>query len=274
MDISFISLIIFVVITGVYFIFPSIGKTALSFSILNNSQEFALYNTDNYKRLGLYFMAVVLSQFILNISYLVGKCGGSIGGNIGASAFYTFIPWTFIFGAMIGALVAFPGLKNAFSDVVGYFVVSNGANDILSSILVDTNVQSEIKNSGAGAGTQRAAEAIMKLCGNKSIIINQIRPDNFIKMWDLLKPLMKSNIADLDTKRDELLKLVVRRENIGEALWYVYSAILISSIVYYNLASRGCVKSVEQIEASRNKYLKEQEKKEEKAEKSNVTYTI
>jgi hypothetical protein len=277
MDISFISLLLFIIITGVYFTFPSIGKLGLNLSML---QDIPAYYSNNYRRLGLYFMAIVFSQFLLNIIYLVGKCGGSIGGNIGASAMYTFVPWTMIFGSMVAALVAFPGLKTAFSDVVGYFVVSGSANNILNSILVDTDVDSLIDKSGmtsdGKSGARKTAEAIMKLCGNKSIIINQIRPDNFLKMWELLKPLMKPlSPSQMNEKQEELLKLVVRRDNIGEAMWYIYSAILISSIVYYNLASRGCVKSVEEIEKDRNAYLEEQEKIQKKEKINNsVTYTI
>lgn len=40
-------------------------------------------------------------------------------------------------------------------------------------------------------GLQQAADAIIKICGNNSILINQIVPSNFTSYWDILKPLMK-----------------------------------------------------------------------------------
>ncbi|NDH68337.1 MAG: hypothetical protein EBY22_10655, partial [Gammaproteobacteria bacterium] len=53
--------------------------------------------------------------------------------------------------------------------------------------------------------------------------------------------------------------LVVLKENIGEGLWYLYTAMLIASIVYFNLANVGCKQSVAQIKASHDEYIKEQE---------------
>jgi len=69
----------------------------------------------------------------------------------------------------------------------------------------------------------------------------------------------------LKTKQEELLHLVTLKDNIGEACWYVYAGILVSSIVAYNLATRGCVKSVEQIKKEHDEYIESQEKTAEKA---------
>ena len=48
-----------------------------------------------------------------------------------------------------------------------------------------------------------------------------------------------------EDQHENLLNLIVMKENIGEGLWYMYTAMLISSIVYYNLAIQGCNKSIE-----------------------------
>jgi hypothetical protein len=71
--------------------------------------------------------------------------------------------------------------------------------------------------------------------------------------------------------QQQLLDLVVLKDNIGEALWYVYTAILISSIVYYNLATRGCVKSVDQIKSEHDAYIQEQEAAIEQQQLNNST---
>ena len=69
----------------------------------------------------------------------------------------------------------------------------------------------------------------------------------------------KTRKADILTDyKTQLLNLVVLKENIGEGLWYVYTALLIASIVYYNLANVGCVQSVNQIKASHDEYIKTQ----------------
>ena len=55
---------------------------------------------------------------------------------------------------------------------------------------------------------------------------------------------------------------------------YVYTAILISSIVYYNLATRGCVKSVDQIKAEHDAYIQDKEAADEQAKTNNSTTYI
>ena len=73
------------------------------------------------------------------------KCGGSLDKNIGAAALFTFIPWILIFGAMLAVLIIFPGFKSAFSDVIGYYVVAGGANDIFGQILLGADLNEMIE---------------------------------------------------------------------------------------------------------------------------------
>lgn len=265
MDISYLSLLIFSIITIIYYIFPSIGKLPITMDILQNNNLLTYYN-NNLTRLGLYFLVIVVSQFGLNAMYLINKCGGSAGTNVGMAALITFIPWILIFGIMMGVLIIYPGLKTAFSDVIGYFVVAGKSNDILSSILVDVNIdetlEKEVNVQDKDKGSmKKTAEAILKLCGNKSILINQMSPENFLSVWNVIKPLMKNggNIPDIDQKQEELLKLVVLRDNIGEGMWYLYTAILLISIISYNLASRGCSKSIDDLKANHDAYIKKEE---------------
>jgi len=274
MDISFQSLLFFIIITIIYFAFPSIGKPKLMYSDLTKDGITPEFYTKTTKSLAFYLGVVVVSQLFLNIGYLMAKCGGSLDKNIGAAALFTFIPWILIFGVMLAVLIIFPGFKGAFSDVIGYYVVAGGANDIFGSILLGTDLNEQIEKAQTKAEKDdltKAAEAIVKICGNKSILINQINPDNFVNIWDTLKPLMTPGSFDNTEIRQQLLDLVVLKENIGEAFWYVYTAILISSIVYYNLATRGCVKSVDQIKSEHDEYIQEQEALAQQQELNNST---
>ena len=124
MDISLLSLITFTIITIIYFAYPSIGKPALSLDDLVESGITPDYYSRNMQSLAFYLGVVMISQFFLNTSYLISKCGGSIGQNIGAAALFTFIPWLLIFGILLAVLIIFPGFKSAFSDVIGYYAVS------------------------------------------------------------------------------------------------------------------------------------------------------
>jgi len=260
---------------------PIIGKPLL---LLNQDgmltdNDLLNYYSECTPKLAIYLLLVVVTQFGLNIAYLIDKCKGNAAKNVGAAALFTFIPWVLIFGVMIAVIIIFPGFKMVFSNVIGYFIVSGRTNDLLSKILIDTDINLAIEktqDSTKKTELMLTAEAIMKICGNKSILINQIYPDNFSSIWDVLKPLLKDPAIYSDiTVKQELLDLVVLRDNVGEALWYIYTAILVSSIVYYNLATRGCVKDVNSIKSDYDEYLKEQEETDKKTKVNNSTvYTI
>jgi hypothetical protein len=278
MDISFQSLLFFIIITIIYFAFPNIGKPKLMLSDLTNEGVTPDFYTKTAKSLAFYLGVIVVSQLFLNIGYLMAKCGGSLDKNIGAAALFTFIPWILIFGIMLAILIIFPGFKGAFSDVIGYYVVAGGANDIFGSILLGTDLNEQIEKAETKDKKDeltKAAEAIIKICGNKSILINQINPDNFLNIWETLKPLMTPGSFENTEIKQQLLDLVVLKDNIGEAFWYVYTAILISSIVYYNLATRGCVKSVDQIKSEHDEYIQQQEAAIEQQQLNNsTTYVV
>jgi hypothetical protein len=274
MDISYISLLWFIIGTIIYFIFI---KSKLNIDILDDNSKLLQYYSDNNYNLGIYILFTVFIQIAINIMYLKSKCGMSKGTFFSAFMF-TLIPWVFIFTVMVAVIVMFPGFKSAFSDVIGYFVVSRTANELLSTILINTDVNDLIKDTTDTKKKDEmthAAETIMKICGNKAVLINQMSPDNFTSIWNTLKPLMKDDIFKNDEIRQQLLDIVVLKDNVGEAIWYVYTAILISSIVYYNLSTRGCVKDPDTIKADYDEYIKEQEEIEKKnAINNSSTYTI
>jgi hypothetical protein len=279
MDISFQSLLLFIITTIIFFVFPSIGKPQLTLDYLSTEQSKIVFYNKHMISLAFYLGAVVLTQLFLNIGYLMTKCGGSLDKNIGAAAIFTFIPWVLIFGILLLVLMIFPGLKSAFSDVIGYFVVAERANDIFGTILIGTDLNEMIKNSDNEKKKEltQAAEAIVKICGNKSILINQMNTNNFLNIWDILTPLMRPDLTEENKNifKENLLELVVLKDNIGEAFWYVYTAILISSIVYYNLATRGCVKSVDQMKSDHEAYIQSQEEANKQKELNNSTvYTV
>jgi hypothetical protein len=291
MDISNYSLLLFI-ITVLLFVSstPIIGKPGLELrpdgknsNLMTLTDENLLdYYTKCMYKMGIFLLIVICTQLGLNITYLIDKCKGSAGKNVGAAIIYTLVPWLLIFGVMMALIMAFPGFKSVFSDVVGYFFVAKSANKLLSELLKDTNIDNLINENNIEPEKKKelefAAEAIMKICGNKSILINQMFPDNFISIWDKLKPLMKEGMYEKggdENKKQQLLDLVVYRDNVGEAFWYTYTAILVSSIVYYNLDTRGCVRDVNSIKADYDEYTKEQEVAEKQEEINGSTeYTI
>ena len=287
MDIYLTSIIVFIVLTIAYFIVlkPTLTLDKLPEIDIKTGVVtmdcFNEYKSSIFPKLALYLLAVCLSQFLLNTNYMNAKCGGTSKDNIGIAALYTILPWTVIFGTMLAVLIIFPGFKSAFSDVIGYFVVSSGAKDIFDAIM-NTDLQKDVDNAqktGQSTGDlEKAAKALTQMVdNNQSILINKMTPDNFADFWSTMRPLMKPTITSTasieNDYKTQMLNLVVLKDNIGEAIWYVYTALLISSIVYYNLANVGCKKSVEQIKASHDEYVQQQEEALEQASLNNAVQT-
>jgi hypothetical protein len=198
------------------------------------------YKSSSYMYLAIYLLLVMVIQFMVNASIISSTCGGNITENMGAAGVLTFLPWTLIFGVLIVILTVYPGFKSAFSDVIGYFWVSSSANKVITELLVVPKIQKKMDEDTTSTPEQKeammtAADTIIKICGNTSILINQIVPDNFLDYWKILNPLKKpqyrdDNSAETKDIRQKLFDLVVTRDNIGEALWYIYTGILLTSI--------------------------------------------
>ena len=298
---SYLNIVIFLLTTVFYYM---ILKPSLTYDILKNNYND--YVSNNYLYLAVYLLLVMVIQFMLNASIISTTCGGSISENMGAAGVFTFIPWTLIFGVIILVLTMYPGFKSAFSDVIGYFYVSSSANKLLTDLLVNKDVEQVLSDSqpvtngnttnnpGANTGgemktiigggdkekMQEAADLIIKICGNTSILINQIVPSNFENYWNLLTPLKKDkykNDSDQATQelRNNLFELVVTRDNIGEAMWYVYTGILLTSIVQLKITTRGCASNPKTMEQNYQKFLDTQEEVTKQTEQAtSTTYTI
>jgi hypothetical protein len=227
-------------------------------------------------------MAVLVFQLAINMSTLENKCGGGWPANLGYAMLITLGPWLAMFGILIALMINFPGMKSAFSDVIGYYAVSNSANKLLAELLVDTDINDKIKQASDGTdetkqqAMQDAAEAVMKMVGNISILINQIVPSNFMSYWKTLTPLMKNpEAADIPEKQQALLDIVVLRDNIGEACWYIYTAILLISIIGFKIANKACEVDPKVANANYDQYLdKQQAANDAKAIANSIPYTL
>ncbi|BAT21987.1 hypothetical protein [Yellowstone lake mimivirus] len=309
---GYINLIVFILTTILYFV--SI-KPEVKYDTLETPQS--------SKGLAIYALIILLTQFGLNVSAIIEKCGGSASQNIGVAALFTFLPWTLIFGIVLVVLIVFPGFKTAFSDVIGYFYISDKAHILFSEMLaIKGDVANKIETlpTSEKSAASSTADALIKLCGNMGILINQIVPSNFKDFWQLLGPLMKtdsmleaqplyqnfikterekeqeeakeegmktiesvtpqtggqSNKPASDYYRDELLKLVVSRDNVGEFMWYLYTGILVISIVQYYILSRGCLSDSATMEKNYQKFLQNEDdlKAQEDAAGQNTIYTV
>lgn len=282
MDYTIFNIISFILTTLMYYF---VLKPKLTIDTLSNQEAYKNYTKSSYFWLCIYFLLVLLIQFGMNTGAMISKCGGSVPQNIGVAGMMTFLPWVLIFGLVIILLILFPGFKGAFSDVVGYFFVANGANRVLSDILISTpanandkqGVAQELGNANEKT-LQETSDIMSRLYGNMSILINQIVPNNFLKYMEILKPITKPEYVNdqalFKIKEQELLGLVSTRDNIGEAFWYMYTGFLLIAITQYNIASRPCVNDIATIQANYTKFLKEQDVINEEKAKGKGVYTI
>ena len=283
---SYLNIVTFLLTTIFYYM---VLKPEMKYDTVTNPEEYKSYISNNHLYLAVYLLLVMVIQFIVNSSIISSTCGGSISENMGAAGIFTFLPWTLIFGVTIIILVINPGFKSAFSDVIGYYYVSSSANEILTKLLLNQDVNAALnQNTNAapaaasvGGGDkenmQAAADVILKICGNASILINQMVPSNFESYWKLLEPLKKDEYKGTkgDELRNKLFDLVVMRDNIGEALWYIYTGLLLTSIVQLKITSRGCASNPKTMEANHKKFKEQQEAVQKQAAAvESTTYTI
>jgi len=282
MSTSYLNIITFLCTTLFYYLAI---KPSLSYDTLIDNNKYKNYMSSTYTYLGIYVLLVIVLQFLINTSLITSNCGGNVTDNIGAAGLLTFFPWALIFGVLIVVLTIYPGFKSAFSDVVGYFYISSSANKVITELLIDKDVQTKMDKDNSATeeqklGMQQAADAIIKICGNNSILINQIVPSNFNSYWDILKPLMKSKYQT-DTPetvdiRNQLFDIVVTRDNVGEAMWFIYTGILITSIVQLKMTTRGCVNNPATMEKNYQEFLDKEEtakQKQDLATSSQYTLT-
>ena len=278
---SYLNIVTFLLTTLFYYLAI---KPSYTYEISVDPTKQKEYKSSSYMYLAIYLLLVMVIQFMVNSSIISSTCGGSVTENMGAAGVLTFLPWTLIFGVLIVILTVYPGFKSAFSDVIGYFWVSSSANKVITELLVDPKIQKKMNEDSTSTPEQKeammtAADTIIKICGNTSVLINQIVPSNFQSYWNILTPLLKpkyqSDNPDTEKIKNELFEIVVTRDNVGESMWYMYTGLLLTSLVQLKMTTRGCVSNPKTMEENYQKFKDaEQKAKDQKALATGTTYTI
>jgi hypothetical protein len=278
---SYLNIVTFLLTTLFYYLAI---KPSYTYEISIDPTKQKEYKSSSYMYLAIYLLLVMVIQFMVNSSIISSTCGGNITENMGAAGVLTFLPWTLIFGVLIVILTIYPGFKSAFSDVIGYFWVSSSANKVITELLVEPKIQKKMDEDATSTPEQKeammtAADTIIKICGNTSVLINQIVPSNFQSYWNILTPLLKpkyqTDNPDTAKIKNELFEIVVTRDNVGEAMWYMYTGLLLTSLVQLKMTTRGCVSNPKTMEENYQKFKDaEQKAKDQKALATGTTYTI
>ena len=277
---SYLNIVTFLLTTLFYYLAL---KPSLPYTLYKDKAEYKNFISNNYMYLAIYVLLVIVIQFMVNSSIISTNCGGNITENMGAAGVLTFLPWTLIFGVLVLILTIYPGFKSAFSDVIGYYYVSSSANKILTELLINKDIEKKLTEDPnmtpeKKAALESAADTIIKICGNTAILINQIVPSKFYQYWSILRPIMKEKFQvdgpESDKMQNDLFDLVVTRDNVGEAMWYMYTGLLLTSIVQLKITNRGCTSNPKTMEANYQKFLEQEQKAKEEKEKASATYTI
>ena len=270
-DNSILTILLSLVVIILYYMFL---KPVLKVDIMGDVDKFAKFSKQKYIMMIVLFVILFLIHMIVNLLGFQNKCGGSIGENIGKVFVSTFVPWLLFFGGLMLVLIIFPGFKGAFSNVIGYYAVYRASNTILVKLLGNAQVDRTIENTQETDKEdahllEKASDAVLKLVGNTSIMINQITPENFENMWKMMIPVMKPEMRGTANAplKCELLEQVLLRDNIGECCWYIYTMLLLIVVVKTMLMKQECVTSLSQVKEHAGEYDTQQSMKDDQENK-------
>ena len=121
----------------------------------------------------IYFILIIVSQFILNIYLAKQMCNSP--SNVGTAAIATIIPWILIFGLLNLLLTMFPGWLAAFSNTIGYAVASIiGVSSLFTEKLLNVGTPPN----------KDALKVIQNILSDPSTIINTLNDENIVNFWN------------------------------------------------------------------------------------------
>ena len=201
----------------------------------------------------IYFILVLVSQFILNIYLAKQICNSP--SNVGTAAVATIIPWILIFGLLNLLLTMFPGWLAAFSNTIGYAIASIAG---VSSLFTE-----QLLNVGTPPNRD-ALKVIQNILSDPSTIINTLNDENVLSFWNksvdvkLFKNELKP-VQDVNANNSPLfseLKKYIMLKNLGSYfIWYLLTGILITSISYNYMLTVPCVQTPKQARAAAAQFL-------------------
>ena len=201
----------------------------------------------------IYFILVLVSQFILNIYLAKQMCNNP--SNVGTAAVATIIPWVVIFGLLNLLLTIFPGWLAAFSNTIGYAVASIiGVSSLFTEKLLNVG----------NPPNRDALKVIQNILSDPSTIINTLTDENVLDFWNksVKVELFNGNLEIITNVNDlnsplfyELKKYIMLKNLVSYFIWYLLTGILITSISYNYMLSIPCVQTPKQARIAAAQFL-------------------
>lgn len=211
------------ILTGVTFVYFIIKYVMLG--VISGPNDYVNNQNKTLGGLIIYLIFIFSFQIFFGISNVNEKCNGIAQPITGI--LYSLGPNILIFGSVVMLLLGLPGWKSAFSNTFGYGFVNALFN--VSNSLVDL-----LKGEGN--------ELVRKICSNKSLVINEMTPSNFIEFVKKLPH--KKDYTTQKTKSNNaynnLWKCIVIKDIIAEFIWYILTLALVVSITYDSIIDIRC----------------------------------
>lgn len=266
---SFLALILFAILSIVYFII-----------------KYFMYSSSQMKIItGVYFLLVIVTQYIVSLSAIKEKCGN----NDYVSAFMTTaFPWTFIFGILYIVMTMFPSWKSPFANTFGYGLTRLAG---VRTLLVDDILKKDAYKQGGGmrkftkrvsqrgggeeedgglSNVKEMTKAIQNIYSDPSLLINEITIDNYETFWLRMKPLFKSSAND---HKDALFKMILLKDVVAECMWYLLTGMLVTSMVASSIVNTKCKYSMDEMKKNQDESERSLNKTAETKEEPRVYST-
>ena len=203
---------------------------------------------------GVYFLLVLILQYIWNFSNASYICGSSQSYlNV---LFYTLIPNFFIFATVVVVIAVMPGWLAPFSNTIGYgFVYCMGLTKVFNSLLAPGE-----------------SGLITKICSDVSILINEMTTENYAKFMKTLSDdkILVKNYEKSDAYK-RLFQLVDLKQSVAEMIWYIFAGCLVISISYNSIQDIECTFTTSQMRDMHSE-MKKKAAEQNQQEKPPVLY--
>ena len=214
------ALTVFIAITVAYIIFEHYLKYYTETDMNDNIYLFG------------YLATIFVVEFGINLSITKSVCREYQG----AAAFSaTILPWILIFGSFVLLLSIMPGWLAPFSNTFGYSAaLMYGLNGTLNKIFLSTKNETITKH-------DPLFEAISHIYSDRSLLINELTPENFVNFWKNMKGTFKENVVGNSKLYKELKSMVGLKYSVAKLIWYILIGVLVTSISYNSLLDTTCI---------------------------------
>ena len=211
----------------------------------------------------IYVLVLVLMQIGINIYNTKVKCGET---NAGEAIAYSLISSATVLGVLFMIMKFLPGWKSPFSNTIGFLIVKlMGVRKKMNNILsekTDINSISDKSERKYQIQLNDILDKINPIYSKSSrgpdFIINELNPSNFdkvIQTWRSSTSMKggskkkikqkggaKGGILNGGTDKDvqDLKKLVILKDNIAEAIWFMLGGVVVTFFSFSYIDSMEC----------------------------------